>query len=172
MMVNHTVYVPPVAGAARVALTARGQVLIGAWGTDRRLTLRNAALISWRQNGSLLIDHGIISPAAADNGAWGTTVLNASYTWRSAIGMTDRHTLLYVAGNALTVSTLAHTLRAVGAVSAMEMDINPFWVRAFLYGRDPAGRLSSVVLRPDMQGYPADYFVGMSRDFVYVTRAG
>ena len=170
MMVNRTVYVRPVTGAATVAITARGRVLMGVWGRDARLSLSNPRLIAWRQNGSLLIDHGIISPLVANDGAWGTTVLNHVNTWRSAIGIAPHHVLLYASGNALSVSTLARALRKAGATRAMEMDINPYWVRAFFYGRDPAGKLSMAGLRPDMQGSGLDFLGPYARDFLYVTR--
>lgn len=170
MMVNRTVYVRPIANAATLAITSRGRVFMGAWGGDRRLTLSNQKLVSWRQNGSLLIDHGVVNPLAANDGAWGTTVLNNVHTWRSAVGLAPNHTLLYVAGNALSVSTLARVLKEAGARTAIEMDINPFWVRAFFYGRNPARRLTMAALRPDMAGAGTNFLGPYSRDFFYLTR--
>jgi Phosphodiester glycosidase len=170
MMVNRTVYVSPIADAATIAVTSGGRVLMGAWGGSWQLSLSDQRLVSWRQNGSLLIDRGVVNPLAADGGAWGTTVLNDVHTWRSAIGLAPNHTLLYVAGNALSVSTLALVLKEAGAISAMEMDINPFWVRAFFYGRDPARHLTMAALRPDMQGAGTDFLGTYSRDFFYLTR--
>lgn len=71
MMVDHRLYVRPVRNAATVAITASGTVFIGAWGRDPGLTPSNPRLVSWRQNGALLIDHGVINPLAANGGAWG-----------------------------------------------------------------------------------------------------
>jgi len=144
LMSGGTVYVPPVWGAATVALTSAGHVIMGAWGLDRRLTGANGGLTAWRQNGALLIDHGRIAPLTQDGAAWGLTILNRAYTWRSGIGLTRRGTLLYAAGDALSAATLAQALRAAGAVTALQLDINPFWVRAFTYGRDAAGQLVAV----------------------------
>jgi hypothetical protein len=73
-------------------------------------------------------------------------------------------------GNALSVSTLALVLKEAGATTAMEMDINPFWVRAFFYGKDPAHHLTMAELRPDMQGAGTDFLGTYSRDFFYLTR--
>lgn len=170
MMTDGTVYVPPVWGAATIALTSAGHVIMGSWGLDRRLTGANRGLVSWRQNGPLLIDHGLISPATQDGAAWGLTILNRTYTWRSGIGLTRHGTLLYVSGYALSAATLAQTLRSAGAVTAMQLDINPFWVRAFTYGRDAIGRLVATPLNPSMQGTGAEYLLGDARDFFYVTR--
>jgi hypothetical protein len=170
MMVDRTIYVRPVAGAATIAITSRGRVFMGVWGQDARLSVSNPKLVSWRQNGSLLIDHGVINPLVANDGAWGTTVLNHVNTWRSAIGIAPHHVLLYASGNALSVSTLARALQKAGATRAMEMDINPYWVRAFFYGRDPAGHLAMASLRPDMQGNGLDFLGPYARDFFYITR--
>lgn len=170
MMSNHTVYVAPVINAATIAITAGGRILMGAWGRDPRLSSNNRNLMAWRQNGSLMINRGVVDPLAANDGAWGTTVLNDAHTWRSALGVTRDGALLYVAGNALSVSTLARALKEAGAQTAMEMDINPYWVRAFLYGEDPRRRLTMALLRPDMQGDPTGFNGPYSRDFLYVTR--
>ena len=169
MMVNRTTYVRPVAGAATIAITYRGRVVMGAWGRDARLSLSNPKLLSWRQNGLLLLDRGVINPLAADDSAWGA-VLSSVYTWRSAVGIAPHHVLLYAAGNSLSASTLARVLQTAGATTAMELDINPYWVRAFFYGKDPAGRLTMAGLRSDMQGNGFDFLGPYARDFFYITR--
>jgi len=96
--------------------------------------------------------------------------LNSAYTWRSAIGITAQGTLLYAAGNALTAETLGEALKTAGAVMAMQIDINPFWVRAFLYDRDDNGQLNISKLNPQMQGTGYEYLYGTERDFFYLTR--
>ncbi len=170
LMSGGTVYVPPVWGAATVALTSAGHVIMGAWGLDRRLTGANGGLTAWRQNGPLLIDHGRITPLTQDGGAWGLTILNHAYTWRSGIGLTRRGTLLYAGGDALSAATLAEALHAAGAVTAMQLDINPFWVRAVTYGRNAAGYLVATPLNPGMDGTGRAYVTGDARDFFYITR--
>jgi len=170
LMSGGTVYVPPVWGAATVALTSAGHVIMGSWGLDRRLTGANGGLTAWRQNGPLLIDHGRITPRTQDGAAWGLTILNHAYTWRSGIGLTRRGTLLYAGGDALSAATLAQALRAAGAVTAMQLDINPFWVRAVTYGRNAAGQLVATPLNPGMDGTGRAYVTGDARDFFYITR--
>ena len=170
MMVNGTVYVPPQPGAATVALTKQGQVLMGAWGVTPELNSQNSDLAAWRQNASLLIDGGTLNPLTHDGAAWGGTVLNSVFTWRSGIGITAQGTLIYAAGNSLSALTLGETLKAAGAVTAMQTDINPFWVRAFLYERGTNGSLHITKLHPGMQGNGNEYLQGTSRDFFYITR--
>ena len=170
MMVNGTVYVPPQPGAATIAVTKQNQVLLGAWGVDPALNASNQNLIAWRQNAALLINHGILNPLTGDGSAWGGTVLNSAYTWRSGIGITASGTLLYAAGDSLSAATLGKSLLAAGAVNAMQIDINPFWVRAFLYQRIGSGGLTITKLHPQMHGTGKEYLQGTSRDFFYLTR--
>jgi hypothetical protein len=126
--------------------------------------------VAWRQNASLLIDQGVINPLTQDGAAWGGTYLNKANTWRSAIGITADGTFIYAAGNALTAETLGQAMKAAGAVTAMQTDINAFWVRAFLYERDHNGQLIINKLNPQMQGTGQEYLHGMQRDFFYLTR--
>lgn len=92
MAAQGVVYVPPQPGAATLAVTKEGRVLLGAWGADPLLTKTNADLAAWRQNGALLINNGVINPLTQDGAAWGGTILNRAYTWRSGIGITAKHT--------------------------------------------------------------------------------
>jgi len=170
MMVNGVIYVPPQTGAATIAVTKSGQIIMGAWGVDPRLKSTNGNLAEWRQNASPLISNGRINPLTQDGSAWGAPVLNSSYTWRSGIGITAQGTLLYAGGDSLTAYTLAVALKAAGAVYAMQTDINPYWVRAFIYNRNSNGSLSISKLNPSMQGTGTEYLYGTERDFFYLTR--
>lgn len=170
MAVGRVVYVPPKAGAATIAVTKEGQIILGAWGVDPRLNSKNSDLVAWRQNASLLINQGVINSLTQDGAAWGATILNRAYTWRSGIGITARGTFVYAGGSSLTAQTLAVALKAAGAVMAMQTDINPNWVRAFLYKRNNQGTLSITKLNPNMQGSGTEYLNGTARDFFYLTR--
>jgi len=161
---NSTVYVPPQPNTATIAVTRSGQIILGAWGVDPRLNSGNPNLVAWRQNASLLINNGTINPLTHDGAAWGGTILNSAYTWRSGIGITDHGTLIYAAGDALTALSLGEALHAAGAVTAMQTDINPFWVRAFLYNRDAHGTLNIVKLNPAMYAVGTEYLYGSARD--------
>lgn len=167
---NGVIYVPPQPGAATLALTKKGQILLGSWGVHPLLNSANSDLVAWRQNASLLINNGVINPLTQDGAAWGGTILNRAYTWRSGIGITAHGTLIYAAGDALTALTLGEALKAAGAVMAMQTDINPFWVRAFLYNRTSHGQRNVLKLNPAMQGDGSEYLYGTQRDFFYLTR--
>jgi hypothetical protein len=170
LMTNGVVYVPPQPKTATIAITREGKLLLGSWGIDPQLKSDNKDLIAWRQNASLLIDKGVINPLTKDGAAWGGTILNSEYTWRSGLGITAEGNLVYAAGNALVPETLGKALLAAGAVTAMETDINPFWVRAFLYQRDGKGNLTITKLNPQMQGTGYEYLNVDQRDFFYLTR--
>jgi len=170
MAVNGTVYVPPQPGAATIAVTKEGQLIMGDWGVDPRLNSSNTDLAAWRQNDALLINNGTINSLTQDGAAWGATILNSAYTWRSGIGITAQGALVYAGGNSLTARTLAIALKAAGAVMAMQTDINPYWVRAFVYNRAANGALSITRLNPNMQGTGNEYLYGTARDFFYLTR--
>jgi hypothetical protein len=169
MMANGVIYVPPQPGAATIAATKEGQILLGAWGSDPQLTTNNPDLVAWRQNAALLIDHGVINPLTHDGAAWGGTILNSTYTWRSGLGITADGSLIYAAGNSLSARTLGVALQAAGAVMAMQTDINPFWVRAFLYTHNQQQQLIATKLNPSMQGTGNEYLLGTTRDFFYLT---
>lgn len=53
---------------------------------------------------------------------------------------------------------------------AMQTDINPFWVRAFLYNQSQTGSYNITKLNPGMQGTGFEYLHGTERDFFYLTR--
>lgn len=173
MKVNNTMYAPPQPGDATIAVTNTGQIMMGAWGVDSRLTLNNPDLAAWRQNVFLLIDHNVINPLTRDGSLWGLTVLNQpwAYTWRSGLGLTAQGTLIYAEGNLLSPYTLAQALHAAGAVMAMQTDINLFWVRNFLYKRQQDGTLQITKLDPAMYGTGTEYLTSTFRDFFYLTRS-
>jgi hypothetical protein len=120
-----------------------------------------------RQNLPLIVNEGRPSPQISNSSVWGVTVGNATLVWRSAIGV-DRHgNLVYVAGDYQTVASLARVLIHAGAVRAMELDINSFWVTFISYGgaggEDPAKLLegmerpSTRYLEPDDRDFFALY---------------
>ena len=122
-----------------------------------------------RQNLPLIVDEGRPNPNLANDAEWGATVGNAILVWRSAIGV-DRHgNLIYAAGEDQTVSSIAHALIQAGAVRAMELDINSYWVSFITYGapgaEDPKNLLPAME-RPDtryLEPDDRDFFAVYSR---------
>jgi hypothetical protein len=119
-----------------------------------------------RQNLPLIVDHGRANPEIANGALWGATVGNAVLVWRSGVGI-DRHgNLIYAAGNDQTASSLADALIRAGAVRAMELDINSYWVSFINYGgwggSDPSNLL------PSMNRVATRYLTPDDRDFFAV----
>ena len=118
-----------------------------------------------RQNLPLLVDHGRPSPNLSSS-EWGATVGGAVLVWRSGIGV-DRHgNLIYAAGEDQSVSSLADTLAHAGAVRAMELDINSYWVSFITYGAP--GALAAKNLLPGMERSSGRYLTPDDRDFFAV----
>ncbi|MHB1444337.1 MAG: phosphodiester glycosidase family protein [Acidimicrobiales bacterium] len=165
--------VPLRPAAASVVIYKNGRVDIGAWGSQVGMTPNVQAVL---QNLVLLVDNGQISPTATytDNQIWGATLGASTVVARSGIGITANGAVVYVAGPALTVKTLAEALQRAGAVRAMTLDINPEWVTFnFFTHPDPAnpGVIQASKLYPQMQR-PATRYLGPtpeSRDFFTVS---
>ena len=119
-----------------------------------------------RQNLPLIVDGGRPSPNIANTAEWGATVGNAVLVWRSGIGVDARGNLIYVAGENQSVTSLAHALARAGAVRAMELDINSFWVSFITYGAP--GAVAARNLLPGMERSPQRYLEPDDRDFFAV----
>lgn len=163
---NGTTYAPLVPGQASVVVYRNGKIAVGRWGSDVTMSPDVAAV---RQNLSLIVAHGRPVPGLATSSfaAWGATLGNSAYVWRSGLGVTADGALVYAAGPDLTVQSLADVLARAGAVRAMELDINTDWVTYNWYR--PAPRSPSLVsahkLLPSMYRPSDRYLVPDERDF-------
>lgn len=119
-----------------------------------------------RQNLPLIVNEGHLNPSLANGAEWGATVGNAVLVWRSGIGV-DRHgNLIYAAGEDQTVASLAKTLQHAGAVRAMELDINSYWVSFISYGAPGAEDPKNLL--PGMSRSATRYLEPDDRDFFTV----
>jgi len=119
-----------------------------------------------RQNLPLIVNRGRLNPELNDGPQWGATLGNAILVWRSAIGVDARGNLIYAAGNDQTVSSIARALQRAGAVRAMELDINSYWVSFITYRA--AGAHAARNLLPEMNRSPLRYLEPDDRDFFAV----
>lgn len=157
------VIVPLQTGAASLVIDTDGSAHVGVWGVG--LPLPGEQVVSVRQNLAPLIVNGQPSPEIADIGTWGATLGGGAATARSSLGEDGAGDLLYAAGMVAYPSDLAGALISAGAVSGMELDINPEWVQLDA-APTPGGTL--IVGIPG-QNRPSDqYLVGWTRDFVTV----
>ena len=165
---------PLVNGAASLVIDKSGQARVGQWGRDFTMSPNIASV---RQNLALILDNGQPAPGlpSNSNGAWGATLGNKVFVWRSGIG-TDRHGgLVYVAGPGLSAVTLAVLLQRAGAVRAMELDINSNWTSAYTYQQtDPTNpaAIQGIKLLPDMVRGGDRYLQPGERDFFAMLAAG
>ena len=124
-----------------------------------------------RQNCPLLVDNGDVAAADPRNRQlWGRLVTGTVdiYTWRSGIGITKEGNLLFAVGNNLTPITLANALKTAGAVNAIQLDINPIWVRFNLFNSIGNGKYASTTLTKDLQDGSRQYLNGYEKDFFYL----
>ena len=124
-----------------------------------------------RQNCPILIDNSNISASDPRNKAlWGRLAKGTVdiFTWRSGIGLTKERNLLFAVGNNLTPTTLATALKAAGAVEAIQLDINPIWVRFNIFDSLGSGKYTSATLTKDLQDGSKEYLNGYAKDFFYL----
>jgi hypothetical protein len=163
--VNHDSAEPLQQGKGTIVAYKDGRVDILTW--HGAATPSAKAVLAY-QNLPLVVDGGRANPLLADNSLWGSTLGNAILVWRSAIGI-DRHgNLIYVAANDQTAQSLASILIHVGAVRAIELDINAEWPTLVTYGRGGVRNPTKVV--PNTQQPATRYLVPDDRDFFAVYR--
>jgi len=151
-------------GLGSIVTYTDGSTDIGSWHGELPSAGRTVASV--RQNLTLLIDHG--RPAANQDciSCWGATLGGISNPARSALGITRDGHLIWAGGEHLTVAQLADLLLGARVVRAVELDINPEWVAAYLYGhRASHGPLTRVPIAPGQPGTPGQFLAPYSRDF-------
>ncbi|TMK23763.1 MAG: phosphodiester glycosidase family protein [Actinobacteria bacterium] len=163
VVVNGHTYATMRDGAATLVGYADGHSDVIDWQYGSRAP---SSVVFARQNLPLIVNHGRSNPNLNNGIEWGATLGNAILVWRSAIGV-DRHgNLIYAAGDNQTVGSLAGTMVHAGAVRAMELDINSYWVSFIDYGRP--GAHAPTNLLPNMTRSPSRYLEPDDRDFFAV----
>jgi len=152
-------------GIASVVYYRDGHIAIGNWGQSVHMTPDVAGV---RQNLHLIVENGQV-PSSVDfnvESSWGATLGGGYYVWRSGIGITADNRVIFVYGPSLNVRELGDLLQRAGAVTAMELDINPEWTDFMYYL--PGAPPTPEALLPN-QAQPANrYYTPASRDFTAV----
>lgn len=165
MVLDNNTYVPLKQKLATFVIFADGTAKIIYYHGQK---LGNS-VVGMRQNGAFLVKDEIITSFVENSkDTWGRTTTNSMYTWRSGIGITKNGNLIYAVGNSLVPQTLAKALKAAGALNAMQLDINPYWVRYILYDNIGNGRYSYYPLLTDMHNGGHAYLHGYNKDFFYI----
>jgi hypothetical protein len=156
-------YAPLRDGQATFIRYANGSYDVTSWhaGPDA-----GPGVVFARQNLPLIVAGGHASPKLNDSAEWGATLGNAIRVWRSGLGVDRRGDLIYAAANDQTVSSLARILIHAGAVRAMELDINSYWVSFNTYGA--AGAAHAQKLLAEMERPAVRYLEPDDRDFFAV----
>lgn len=166
-VVNGRAYEPLKPGMGTVVAFRDGTVNILSW--QGRTPV--GALVLARQNLPPLVWDGKPSARAGDNGLWGATLGGGSAVWRTAVGVTKAGDLVYAAAGGQTAASLARLMIGIGAVRAIQLDINPEWPTFIGYGQ--RGARSPMKLVPNPQQSPFRFLSPDSRDFFAIyTRAG
>ena len=154
-------------GVASMVYYRDGHIAIGVWDRTVRMTPQ---VVGVRQNLHLIVINGRV-PSSVDYNvetSWGATLGGGYHVWRSGIGITSDGRVIFVYGPALNVRDLASLLRRAGALTAMELDINPDWMSYEYYLHNQRASPTPVNLLPN-QVQPADrYYFANSRDFTAV----
>jgi hypothetical protein len=165
-MVDGVTLSPLIAGDMTLALNAAGHWKMGPWGPGFPGVDFHA--IAYRQNLGALVLDGAITARAHEPllSLWGDTLKVSPLEPRSALGVDAHGNLIYLATmSGVSPEILARALVAAGAVTGMELDINPYW---------PVAGASFNVLHapgdfpvqiPGSQHSPTIYNTGWERDF-------
>jgi len=166
-LVNGRIDEPLRTGLATLVEYRNGGVAILDW----QGRTRARSLVLARQNLTPLVWDGRPSLAVNDPWRWGLTLGGGSAVWRTALGITARGDLVYAAADRQTPASLAALMVSLGAVRALQLDINPEWPSFIAYGA-PGGR-RPVKLVPNAQQTATRFLRPDARDFFAVyTRAG
>ncbi len=161
--VHNTLYHPMLDGLATVVAYSDGRVDIVRWTGGRR---PDPGIVMARQNLALLVDGGHISPTAGILSDWGITWHGWPAVWRSAIGVDRNGNLIYAAGPAQTVTSMARVMVRAGAVRAMQLDINPEWPILVTFGLPGAHR--PTLATPNPNQIPSRFLYTSLKDFFAV----
>ena len=166
MMVNRRVLLPPVPGAATVAVTKAQDVAFGNW---PKSTAIPEDVTSFRQNLDPLVEDGQVNPAGRQIWGWqlqGTSVM----TERTAMCVTEAGHVIYAWAEETDANILGDALRRAGCSYGIHLDMNPGHC-GFMYTRvnDFKKRDFQAKRAVDKMSVPPERYVRWSpKDFFYV----
>lgn len=155
-----TLYYPMVKGHATAITYKDGRVDIIDWQGG---TSPGPDVLMARQSLTLIVDGGRPTPKSALPYLWGPTLYGAPEVWRTGLGIDRQGNLIYVAAPAQTAASLAQIFVDLGAVRAMQTDINPEWPILITYGGP--GAASPSIFVPNPASIPDRFLFPATKDF-------
>ena len=126
--------------------------------------------VAWaRQSLAPIVWNGRLNPELNEDPnspEWGFTLGGVTRVWRTGVGVDRRGNLVFVAADGQTVISIAKILQHIGAVRAMEFDINPDWHTLITYTHHNG--LIPRMVEPQPNQSPDRYLVPDDRDFFAV----
>jgi len=154
-------------GLASIVTYADGTTNIATWHDG--VPSARKTVFSVLQNQRLLVDRSVAAANVATCviTCWGGTIKYLTSVARSGLGITAAGQLVWAAGERLSPAALAGALISAGAVRAIELDINPFWVAGYLYVHHASAPTAAPVV-PGQRGIAGRLLAPYSRDFLAV----
>ncbi|MBI3203210.1 MAG: hypothetical protein HYZ29_16850 [Myxococcales bacterium] len=170
-MLDGAEFLPPREGACTVAITKAGGVEVGPW---EDLAAKKAELAAYRQTPPCLLHGG--QPHAAIRGdykKWGLSAEGKPEIRRTALGVdTTGRVLMFGLGEWVEPKDMELAMRAAGAKSAAQLDINWSYTRFNFYAKNAEGHLEvKSTLVPKLVHGKRSYVGEIAeRDFFYVRK--
>jgi len=161
--VNGTLYYPMVNGLATVVDYSNGTVNIVDWEGG---PTPGPNIVMARQNLPLLVNDHVAAPGTDVGSDWGVTLGGVPDVWRTGLGVDAQGNLMYVAAPDQTAASLAQILIDMGAVRAMQLDINPEWPIFVTYGG--AGAAAPALFVPNPNQVSDRFLYSSTKDFFAV----
>ena len=164
--VNGTVNEPLKDGKATLLGYRDGRVEIVKWSGGPNA----GPEVAWaRQSLAPIVWNGRLNPELNEDPnspEWGYTLGGVIRVWRTGVGIDRRGNLIFVAAEGQTVISIAKVLQHIGAVRAMEFDINPDWHTLITYSH--RNGLIPTMVEPQPNQSSDRYLVPDDRDFFAV----
>ncbi len=166
---HNRLYFPMLKGHATLVEYTNGTLDIVNWNAGARPGLN---ILMARQNLHLLLNNSQVNPATANGSNWGITLHGVPAVWRTAVGVDAHGNLMYMAAPSQTAASLARALLRIGAVRAMQLDINPEWPIFVTYTHPGGGGPRLFVPNPNQ--VPGRFLYTSTKDFfaVYIRTPG
>ena len=158
---------PLIKGDATVVLDRFGHWEIGVWG-NANFPPKGFKPIAYRQNLGLLVSKAQLSTEVVHWPVikWGDYIVHSPAITRTAVGIDQFGNFLYVAtARKVLPLEVANALLAAGAVTGMQLDMNPYWPMMGAPTKALHAPGPMALRLPGEARSAATYFYGWQRDF-------